>query len=382
VARLVDRLVDRERGMKILLLSKYPRRGVSSRQRFYQYLPWLAARGHAVAVLPLFDDAHLERTFGGARVRPLRVAGSYLGRLARLLEASRADLVWLEGELWPFLPAVGERILGASGIPFVVDYDDAVFHKYDRHRSSFVRRVLASKIETVMAKASMVIAGNEYIADRARAAGAPRIEVIPTVVDVERYPVRPRADDAFRVGWIGSPQTVQYLAPLSTPLAELRARGAEVELVGVRDSPLGGGVRYTPWSEDTEAAALSRFDVGVMPLPDTPWERGKCGYKLIQTMAAGRATIASPVGVNRELVVPGETGFLADGVDAWRDALARLERDRELTRRMGAAGRAAVEARFSLALWAPRIADLLEGVSAQPSVGGAGLPSTTTSSGG
>ncbi len=351
----------------LLILTRYGRTGASSRLRLLAYVPALEAAGWAVAVAPLFDDAYLARLYRGDRIPPGYLVGRYRRRIAALAAARRFDLVWLEKEALPFLPARVERgLLGP--VPVVVDLDDAWFHRYDRHRRAAVRWWCGTKIDRIMAAARLVTAGSPYLAARAAAAGAPAIAAVPTVVDLARYPVSPApaaaGDRPATVGWIGTPVTVGYLAPVARPLAALAADGRiQVTVIGA-PAPDGLPAAHVPWTEAGEAAALAGLDVGIMPLPDSPWERGKCGYKLIQYMATGRPVVASPVGINRELVVDGETGFLAETPADWHRALARLAADPGLRARLGAAGRRLVEARYSLQVQTPRLVGLLRSAAA------------------
>ncbi|MFC0710516.1 glycosyltransferase family 4 protein [Azorhizophilus paspali] len=337
--------------MKILLLTRYPRTGASSRLRTLQYLPHLRAAGHEVRVQSLFDEAWLEGLYRHGRRPPGRTAALYLRRLAALARAADHDLLWIEKELFPYLPAWVE---GQLGTPWIVDYDDAVFHNYDLARSPLVRRLLGNKIDAVMRGASGVIAGNRYLAERARAAGAARVTLIPTVVDLGRYRPRITAPAAHPViGWIGSPSTQKYLLDIRVPLQQAcHSHGARLLLVGatpeIRAGLSGIEVQLEPWSEEREAALIRRMDIGIMPLPDGPWERGKCGYKLIQYMACGVPLVASPTGANREIVEHSGAGLLADSADAWHDALSCLLSSASERERLGRAGRQAVESRYSL----------------------------------
>jgi glycosyltransferase involved in cell wall biosynthesis len=164
------------------------------------------------------------------------------------------------------------------------------------------------------------------------------------------------------VGWIGSPATTPHLASVAPAIAALRdLPGLSVETVGA--APFGiEGVCVTnrPWSEDAETADIARFDVGIMPLPDDPWSRGKCGYKLIQYMATGLPVVASPVGANRRIVEDGVSGFLASDLGAWSSSLRTLHADPALRARFGAAGRARAVAQYSRAAIAPRLLALFE----------------------
>lgn len=342
--------------MKVLLLSRYGAMGASSRVRFLQYLPYFKAQGVNVSVVPLFSDAYVRALYeGGSRWR--EVVAGYMRRIGALLHVRRFDVVIIEKELFPFLPAFAERLLHVSGVPYVVDYDDALFHRYDLHSSKLVRGVLGRKIDAVMRHAVVVVAGNDYLAERARQAGARRVELIPTVVDTHRYqPRQAPPNETPVIGWIGTPNTSRYLQPLLPVFEALQARmRVRVVAVGARSEDFAGTpVETLPWSEETEVESIQQFDIGIMPLPDSPWERGKCGYKLIQCMACGVPVVASPVGVNTVIVNPGKNGLLARD-DEWEEQLTTLLQDPELRRSFGAQGRKDVENWYSLEVQAPRL---------------------------
>jgi glycosyltransferase involved in cell wall biosynthesis len=306
------------------------------------------------------DFQHRQAT-GGYTWRSL--VSSTWTRLGALMRQRHYDLLWIEYELLPYAPAFVERLLVAGGPPYVVEYDDAVFHRYDQHRSALVRRLLGTKIDRVMRGAAVVVAGNAYLAARAAAAGAREIVSIPSVVDLDRYPAAPPPVATPPViGWLGSLSTAPSLAVVDGALSRVCAGGrARVVLVGA-----GPGAERRPypcesrpWVDGREAAEIATFDVGIMPLADDPWSRGKCGYKLIQYLACGRPAVASPVGMNHEIVVPEVTGLLASTEDEWVAALERLLADAPLRARFGAAGRAHVASRFTLARTAPLVADTL-----------------------
>jgi len=352
--------------MRVVLLSRYDRLAASSRVRSYQYIPYLRELGIAVESRPLFDDRYIERLYRGRRRLVMPILAGYVRRLWDLITASRSDLLWIEYELFPWLPAWFERALARLGVPYVVDYDDAIFHRYDSHRAALVRGVLGRKIDQVMQGARVVLAGNEYLAERARRAGAARVEWIPTVVDLNRYQVpTPHHDRPYTVGWIGSPLTAPYLQLIRDALAQVcRDDGVHLTLVGSGPVSLDHvAVDVRPWSESSEVQELQQFDVGIMPLRDEPWERGKCGYKLIQYMACGRPVVASPVGTSSQIVEHGINGFLATAASEWVQALRAL-RDPELRARLGAAGRAKVERDYCVQVTAPRLAALFHSICA------------------
>ena len=349
--------------MNVLLFSRYGRHGASSRIRTQQYVDYLASRGIRVTTSILLDNDYLAALYAGGGTHALRIAAAYVRRGRALARARRYDLVWIEKELFPWLPPWAERVLETLGIPYVVDYDDATFHHYDRNPRAVVRGLLGRKVDRIMCGASAVVAGNEYLAERARIAGARRIEIVPSAVDCRAYsvPERPPNDPPV-IGWIGTPITSRYLVAIEDALAEVcRERRARLILVGARpDAVFGVEAEIRPWSEASEVADVQSFDVGIMPLPDEPWERGKCGYKLIQYMACGRAVVTSPVGANRMIVAEGESGFMASSGEEWIRALSTLRDDADLRGRMGAAGRRRAEKNFCTSVIGPRLADILQ----------------------
>ncbi len=347
--------------MRVLLLSRYTRQAASSRYRSYQYIPFLEQSGVTVTPAPLMGDDYVTGLQEGRERPGLGVLAALGRRLLDVLRSGRFDLVWLEREALPWMPPFCEWWLRRRGIPFIVDYDDAVFHQYDLHRSGAVRLLLGRKIDAVMRRAAVVVAGNEYLAARARRAGAARVEVLPTVIDLRRYRGRPHWSRPPVIGWIGSPTTAEYVNIVAGPLERVcRRHGARVRLIG---APPGSApdldVEYLPWSEETEVEMMLHFSLGIMPLPDTPWTRGKCGLKIIQYMGCRLPCVASLVGSNPSLVAHGETGFLVRTEQDWEDSLDLLLEDGALRERMGQAGRARAEELFSLERAAPRLLEIL-----------------------
>ena len=352
--------------MRVLALTRYERLGSSSRVRFYQYFPYLEAQGVEIVNAPFFKDDYVRDLYLGRSISSRKVLQAYLKRLSVLVNSAAYDLLWVEKELFPWIPAWFEMLLHLLRIPYVVDYDDAVFHRYDMHTSAFVRALLGRKIDQVMSHSRLVIAGNEYLAERAKKAGAKRVEYLPSVVDVRRYALKQHYEEPqFRIGWIGSPITAPYLDVMKSALDKLSDEtNIRIVLIGA------GAINPFPelpttmldWNENLELSIDKEFDVGVMPLVDGPFERGKCGYKLLQYMAAGLPVVASPVGVNTHIITPGINGFLAESTDGWYQSLRRLINDTELRFKMGQAGRLKAEQMYNLQIAAPKLLDLLSSV--------------------
>jgi hypothetical protein len=202
-----------------------------------------------------------------------------------------------------------------------------------------------------MANAWHVVAGNAYIKNRAMQAKAKNILTLPTVIDLERYSTTAKhVPDVITIGWIGSPATAKFLHLLKDVIP-LVSKTRQVRFVAIganEDQVKDLGMQSLPWSEENEVSDIQSFDIGIMPLPDAPFERGKCGYKLLQYMACGKPVIASAVGANTDIVVPGKNGFLANTTAEWTSALYQMIDDEHLRADLGANGRNMIEEQFAL----------------------------------
>lgn len=352
--------------MKVIALTRTSSVGPSSRYRVEQYGPALAAQGIHVSVRPLFGAAWfalLERPPGPLRaaLKGAYSAGRLVARVAQVLaaRAARPDLVLVEQQLFPYLPAWIELLLWPRATPTVVELDDAI-HLTPGH---------GPKLARLWARADLVIAGNRFL-EEAVAPHARAVAVIPTTVDLARYErarqvqlarrsERARNRDRLRVGWIGLRYNLPYLAEVAPRVAVVQG-GAELRVIssGLPAGPAFDGVTlvHRPWSLATEADEVGACDVGIMPLPDDAWARGKCGLKLLQCMAAGVPVVASPVGVNADIVRHRENGLLARTPAEWQAALDELAASPALAARLGDAGRATVESAYSLAAGAELVA--------------------------
>lgn len=355
--------------MRVLALSRYGRLGASSRMRIYQYESILQAVGIEVEVSPLLSDDYIKRLYAKQAMNWFEVFRDYLMQAVKLLHAKKFDLLWIEKELFPNLPAWFEQALCALGIRYVVDYDDAIFHNYDLN-PHLTKRFLTDKIDKVMRNSALVVCGNAYLAERARLAGARHIEIIPTVIDLDRYRVvSPILRDRLVIGWIGSLSTAKYLDIVAPALKMLASEfSLQLRVIGAQFACPGLDVDCRPWTEDSEVSEIQDFDIGIMPLTDSPWERGKCGYKLIQYMACGKPVVASPVGVNQEIVGDDINGYLASTVDDWVHAFRELFLNAQKRADMGAQGRRFVEERYCLQVTAPRLTQLFKSICANDNI--------------
>jgi hypothetical protein len=326
------------------------------------YKPYLAQHGVELDLAPLIDNARFERIANGERLGLSDAVHSYVTRAKALWRSGGYDLLWVHYELFPYLPGLAERLGFLRGKPVVFDFDDAIFHMYDTHPNRLVRTILGKKLLPLLRKAEVAICGNAYLEGYARRYCS-RTVVIPTVVDTDvlRPISKPVRKGPLTLGWMGSPSTWRDVEPLLPAiLPKLTAHDAELLVVGGGPRSRGiQGIRALDWSEATEVRDLHAMEVGIMPVSDQPFQRGKCGYKLIQYMACGLPVIASPVGVNTEIAGDTGAGLLADTPDEWVAAIDRLLTDPALRDHMGKAGREAAVERYSLRSQEPRLLETL-----------------------
>lgn len=351
--------------MRVLAFTRYGEDAASTRHRLLQFLPALGQAGIAVEWHPLLGHGHMQRLVEGRSSDRLQLPAAYARRLATLLSAKRPDLLWVYGELLPFVPAAVELAAMPDGIPVIYDWDDAFHLRYQEHGNKLVRRALSGKFDRLLSRAAAVTCGNALLRDHA-ARCCPRTLIVPTVVDTDRW--RPAAAPRFSpvIGWIGSPSTWGNVRPLLGLFAQLhRDLGVRLRAIGAgaaAEADRFDGLDLIDWSEATEIAEVQRFSIGIMPLVDRPFERGKSGFKLIQYMACGLPVVASPVGANRDIVEAGRNGFLATSLAEWDEALRRLLADPALRQQMGDAGRHRAERHYSLNAAAPELVQLFRKV--------------------
>ena len=246
----------------------------------------------------------------------------------------------------------------------IFEYDDAIMYRSSRWAQQY-SGTRQERFEKMVKASDLIIAGNRFLQEEALKYIDPiKVHIIPTVVDMGKYVVKQDnpAKDTLIVGWIGSQSTLHYLKALLPVFEELGRRFPFLQLKIVCnaffDVPTMRVIKKE-WSEADEVADLQSFDIGLGPLPDDVWTRGKCGFKLIQCLAVGVPVVCSPVGANKEIVREGEEGFWARDKEEWVDRLSVLIRDRQLRKRMGKQGRKRIEKDYSLQAMAPQLAKVL-----------------------
>ncbi len=352
---------------KVLFIAMHrPNRSPSQRYRFEQYFPYLESQG---------IRCDLSYLISARDDRILYQPGHYLGKGAIFLKSLRQrlrdiniarqyDYIFIQREAIMVGTTRIERQLAASGVPVIFDFDDAIWLPDESaHLGLLGRLKRPQKTATLISLANTVVAGNDYLADYARQYNE-RVTVIPTTIDTDQYRVKKTdtSQQQITIGWTGSFSTIkhfEWLVPVLLRLQEKYGERLRFEVIG-DPSYKNDALHLTGrlWQAATEVQDLQRFDIGIMPLPDNPWTRGKCGLKGLQYMGIGIPAVMSPVGVNRQIITDGENGFLAGTHEEWFARLSQLIDNPRLRQQLGRAGRLTVEERYSVAANRQRYLDL------------------------
>jgi glycosyltransferase involved in cell wall biosynthesis len=344
------------------------------RYRLEQWEPLLRERGVDITFAS-FEDEELHAMLykRGMMGKKLHLVTRGLGRrLSLVRKVKDYDLVYILREAALLGPPVFERLIAQSGVPVVFDFDDAIFVSYRSPSNGYLSYLkFASKTKTICRIASHVMVGNPYLSDYARQVND-HVTVIPTTIDTEKYrvPEGKEKSGPVVIGWTGSHSTVQHLDTMRGALKKLAEKESfRLRVIGTpayECAPVD--VEAMPWRAETELEDLSQIDIGMMPLPDDRWSKGKCGLKALQFMALGIPTICSPVGVNTDIIQDDQNGFIAATEDEWVEKLTRLLRSAELRQRLGHAGRVTVEEKYSAITQTPRVYEIFKSVLGDVSV--------------
>lgn len=333
--------------MKILFLVPYPYdRSPSQRFRFEQYLSLLENEGHSFWIRSFLTLSGWRIIYskGNAIQKMIAVTGGFLRRIGALLTVSSADLVFIHREVTPFGPPIFEWLIAKVFRKRIIyDFDDAIWLTDKTNEGAFTRMIRwRSKVASICKWSYKVSCGNEYLCDYARQFNN-NVVLNPTTIDTTYHkPIpKPRSNDIV-VGWTGSHSTLKYLDEVKPALKILEERFPKMKFMVISN-----GQASVQWSRQTEIEDLAKFDIGIMPLPDDEWAKGKCGFKALQYMAMEIPAVVSPVGVNTRIVTHEVDGLVCSTTDQWVDAISKLINDPALRKKLGIAGRKKVENNYS-----------------------------------
>ncbi|MCB0764386.1 MAG: glycosyltransferase family 4 protein [Flavobacteriales bacterium] len=342
----------------LFIASHRPGRSPNQRFRFEQYLSFLERNGYACELSYLVEEADDRILYRkGNFIQKLGlVRRSIARRRADVARMNAFDIIFVCREALMTRSTVFEKAFSRGRARVVFDFDDSIWlQNVSEANRTWAWVKDAGKTAKLIAMADLVFAGNQYLADYARNHNV-NVRIVPTTIDTEEYrPVVRESGGPVCIGWSGSITTIQhfqYALPALRILKEKYGDRITIRVVGdgaYRNEELG--IQGMPWRKDTEQEDLAAMDIGIMPLPDDEWARGKCGLKGLQYMGMGIPTIMSPVGVNTTIISDGVNGFLAGSTEEWVDKLCRLVDDAELRRRIGAEARRSVEEHWSVKAW-------------------------------
>ena len=360
---------DQQRPLRVLALmpSLYDT-SPGQRYRLEQWDPFLRERGVEIRY-EAFESPELHGIVykPGQIGQKLKLVSQALRRRSALLSKVRDyDVIYVFREAALLGPPLFERWIHQKGVPIVFDFDDAIFVSYKSPSNGYLSYLkFAAKTKTNCRLAAHVMVGNPYLADYARQVNQ-RVTIVPTTIDTEKYQPRRSTNSSgpLVIGWTGSYSTVQHLDTLRGGLEKLAARESfRLRVIGTPSYQIEGvNVEAMNWRSETELEDLSAIDIGVMPLPDDKWSKGKCGLKALQFMALGIPTVCSPVGVNTDIIQDNVNGLIAGSEEEWVEKLSLLLRSPELRHRLGQAGRRTVEQKYSAVAQAPRVFEVLQSV--------------------
>lgn len=358
--------------MRVLFLTNTPPKGPSARYRVYQFLPYFKQYGIVAschsALTPFFYEKF--KPSGGLWSKLAYFGLSALSRFIALFRLAFYDVVYIQKLVLPHvypLPEVMLCKLGKLlGKRVIFDFDDAIFTVSQVRNKTWVERFTCpGRLQKVLALCDCVVAGNNYLAEFARNYNK-NVYVLPTCVDLAKYPApEPKCNgcDPVVIGWVGTPSTLPYLHLITPALQQVAQKRAIIlRIVGGQNySCPGVKVECLPWTLEGEVELIRSFTIGVMPLTDDEWSRGKCGLKLLQYMAAGVPAVASPVGVNSEIIQDGVNGYLAGSLKQWAEALERISTDPAAHLSMIKRARETVEKKYSVESNITKLVEILKG---------------------
>lgn len=339
---------------KISFYTRYDRLGASSRIRFLQFIPKLQEY-YQINTYCLLPNEYILNLYSGKKQNKLMMLSQYIKRFWQVV-TDKSEHIIIEKELFPFLPYCLEKICLANK-KYIIDIDDAVFLNYERSQNPIKKYLLQNKFNHLFANSNAVLAGSPYLQEKSLRSGAKNVVYYPTVIEWDNYVKRThlvnKTNDEVIIGWIGNNSTVKYLGMIKKPLeqvAESNLYKIKLIVIGAKldFSITGVEVHHVPWSENSEIDSINDIDIGIMPLQDTDWERGKCAYKLIQYMACGKPVIASAIGANNVVVADGENGYLCADSCEWLSAFTKLITDKSLREKMGESGLARVKRSYTV----------------------------------
>jgi len=358
-------LQKKNKTMKILFITPYSTEGASNRYRIEQYLPYLKENGCEYRIRPFVSSEFYRIIYKRGKFfeKVYFFLKALIGRIWDIFLAAHCDIVFIHREACPFGPPLFEWLIYKSGKPIIFDFDDAIFLENFNPVNRFYNFLkFPSKTKGIIRMSSQVIVANRFLEEYARNFN-PNVHILPTSIDTDKFNVKiNRPSKALTIGWIGSFTTAPYLKIIFHAMQILsRRHNFVLKIVGAGKDIFIKDVKIEniAWQLDREVEDFQTIDIGIYPLEDSLWARGKAGFKAIQYMAVGVPVVASPIGMTRELIQDNVNGFLADSEEEWIVKISRLIEDTGLRQLVGLNGRKTIEAKYSVAINAHKYMEII-----------------------
>jgi len=352
--------------MKVLFITPYPIEGASSRYRIYQYLHLLEINDIKTKVRP-FISSKLQNVIykKNKLLISFYLLLSSINRIIDVFRCFNYDIVFIHREAFPFGPNIIERIFKLIGKKIILDFDDAIFLPYAKKSRFALRITPKDRTISLIKLADHIIVGNNYLCDFVKPINN-NVSLLPTPIDTDKFTLKISRENITTIGWVGSFSTSEYINEVEQAIKYLSSKyNIKFRIVGSgRNISIPGvNVENIEWSLKNEVIDFQKINIGIYPLPNDLWARGKCGFKAIQYMSCGVPVVASPIGVNKEIIKDGFNGFLAETQEDWIKKIELLINDKELRTRIGKEGRRTVEEKYSVSANFPKLLQILKSLS-------------------
>lgn len=328
-------------------------RSPGQRYRFEQYFDWFKQNGIDCELSNLLDEEDDKNLYASGNYwNKLKIAiNSYKKRRNDLKRIKDYDLVVIYREALITRGTNFERKVAKSGVPMMFDFDDAIWVKDMSEGNKWLSFLKSSdKIKKILPLCTHVTAGNEYLAEFAKKYTA-NVSVVPSTIDCTKYVPSESNNDQVTIGWVGSHTTVKHFELVTNVYKRLLDKyGSKIKFKVIGDPIYRNAmldITGIPWENDREVELFNSIDIGVMPLEEDAWTKGKCGMKGLLYMSVGKPAVMSAVGMNTEIINHGINGYVPIGEDEWFEVLSQLIEQPELRRRIGAEGRKTVLNKYS-----------------------------------
>jgi len=338
---------------KISFYTKYNLRSASVRERFVNYIPYLKKNKFEIEFHPLINDRLFEARILNEKKFSIMLFISIIKRILLIL-FQKKRLIVIQYELLPYFPPFLESYLNLRKIPYIIDIDDAIFHNYDKSENFFVKLLFKKKFNKIFSNAKLVFAGNEYLLKKSKKLGAKKVHLFPTLVNLKKnftIEKNQKKKNEFNIVWIGSPSTTKYIDDIKHIIEKIsNEHDIKFTIIGSKNSLIrpSKNIKFLDWNLKSEDKWISRCDIGIMPLRNSFWEKGKCGYKLLKYMKNELPILASPVGVNKIILDHGVNGYFINKISEWEKYILKIKNDKKLRIKLGKNGRKKIFKDFSI----------------------------------